>query len=283
VKEPLSAFVCQRFPGGLRIWSTGAFELTPRIQQLLRHLHEPVEAGIETLKRSERRAVLRVNDFSSQHGSLIVKGFPLRKLESRWKYKKYGLSEFTHYQEAARRGIGTPHCHAYFEVRRLGLVAANGVLIEDLAGWTSLAEWAAKEPAGRAELLAQAIPLLQRLYDTGVNHIDPSPQNMLLSPSRSALRLIDWQYCSFVAPRQPVQLLMQAAHFLNYAALSCDSAEGLRWAEQLWSAAAMPAELKRFVEALRSVQRLGRLGAKERLALALSTDRSLQAASVPLV
>jgi len=217
--------------------------------------------------------VLRLPGNARQEPSYVVKGFPLRKLESRIKYQKYGLSEFIHYHRASAHRVPAPTCHAYFEVRSFGLVRANGVILEDLAGWLSLAELAAKEPPRSRELFDRAIPLLQQLYDTGVNHIDPSPQNMLLSPKGQELRLIDWQYCSFLSPRQPAQLLFQATHFLNYAGWPADSPQGRSWLERLWTAAAPPAQLENFLRAVASVQQQGRLGATQRLALSLD-DRT---------
>jgi hypothetical protein len=257
-------------------------EWSARAQEVLRHLSRPSGADVEILKQSPRRAVLRIRGFSTRHASVIVKGFPLCKLESRFKYKKYGLSEFKHYGEAARRGVATPICHGYFEVRSWGMVAANGVIIEDLGTWRSLGDCLAAEPERSDPLLARAIPVLCRLYETGVNHIDPSPQNMLLAPVGPEVRLIDWQYASFVPPRQSTQLLLQSAHFLNYAKVSGASAGGRRWLKELWTAAqAAGCALgwEPLVGALDALQRRGRLGASERLALTLDegTARWLRA------
>ena len=275
MRELLAAFSCTRLPSKLRVWSTGPFEVSVRAQTVLRHLQRPDTAGVDVLKQSARRAVLRIRDYSPQQTSLIVKGFPLPKLESRLKYKRYGLSEFVHYQEARRQQIPAPACYAYFEIRSWGLVTANGVLIEDLGQWRSLAQWLAAEPQRQSERLAQAIPVLCRLFETGVNHIDPSPQNMLLAPAGSEARLIDWQYCSIVAPRQPAQLLLQATHFLHYAKVPGDSPVGRHWVEQLWTAANPPAgagSLASFVAAVGSLQRRGRVSASERLALTLDAN-----------
>src|SRR5262249_54199402 len=98
------------------------------------------------------------------------------------------------------------------------------------------------------------------------------PQNLLLSPKGQELKLIDWQYCSFLSPRQPVQLLFQAAHFLNFAGLPPNSPQHRLWLEQLWAAAAPAIRLENFLRAAASVQQRGRLSAAERLAL--TVDKS---------
>ena len=268
-RDILDQFAEQRGPGGLRFWGP-SLVLPARLQSLLLALDQPGGPDVEVLKRSVRRSVFRVRNAAPEVPSLIVKGFPLAKIELRVKYRKYGLAEFNHYQQAASQGIPIPACHGYFEIRALGLVKANGVLIEDLAGWRSLADLAEADPARRREILAGAIPLLKQLHETGVNHIDASPQNMLRSPDGVELRLIDWQYCSFGSPRQPAQLLLQAAHFLNYAGLPAESPVAREWLPELAAACQWPHPvevLRRAVSALRSS---GHISATSRLALFLN-------------
>jgi hypothetical protein len=268
-RDILDQFVAQRGPRGLCFWGP-SLVLPARLQSLLLALDQPGGPGVEVLKRSARRSVFRVRNAVPEVPSLIVKGFPLVKIELRVKYRKYGLAEFNHYQRAARQGIPMPACHGYFEIRALGLVKANGVLIEDLAGWRSLADLAEADPARRREILAGAIPLFKQLYETGVNHIDTSPQNMLRSPDGAQLRLIDWQYCSFVRPRQPAQLLLQAAHFLNYAGLPAESPVAREWLAELAAACRWthPAEIFRL--AISALHSSGQISATSRLALSLN-------------
>lgn len=280
MREFLEPLTVQRFSGGLGVWSVKPLEVPRRVQEILRSLARPAGSDVEVLKRSPRRSVLRVWPFSTRYLSLIVKGFPLAKIESRIKYKKYGLSEFIHHRAAQQRGLEVPDCHAYFEVRSLGMVAANGVLIEDLRGWSSLAELIQANPSRQAELIARTIPFFRKLYDAGVNHIDPGPQNFLLGPDKRELRLIDWQYCSLVAPRQLSQLLLQAAHFLHYANLPAQSPETRAWLEQLakeCDPALSPETLRR---AVASLQARGKISATERLALKLD-EQTAQIVGLP--
>ena len=272
-RRVLEPFAAQRGPSGLCFWGTGLV-LPERMQSMLVALDQHGGPDVEILKRSTRRSVFRVRNVAPEFPSIIVKGFPLVKIESRVKYRKYGLAEFSHYQQAARRGIPMPACYGYFEVRTLGLVKANGVLIEDLAGWRSLADLARANPARRPEILASAIPLLSQLYETGVNHIDSSPQNILRSPDGTLLRLIDWQYCSFVKPRLTAQLLMQAAHFLTYANVPVGSTEADEWLTGLAEACHCQMPGGDFRTVVSAVHARGRMSAKERLALSIDAGSS---------
>jgi hypothetical protein len=222
---------------------------------------------VEPLKQYTRRSVLRVRQAFPPGESVIVKGFPLKKLESRFKYRKYGLTEFINYQRAAERKIPAPACYGYFEVRSFGMVAANGVVVEDLAGWRSLAELAERESSKRVEVLSAAIPLLKMLYETGTNHVDASPQNILQSPDGAAVRLIDWQYCSFVPPRHDAQLALQAAYFLNYARLAADSPLAREWLNRLVSACASSIPGERLCSIVGALQAQGKISADDRLRL----------------
>ena len=56
---------------------------------------------------------------------------------------------------------------------------------------------------------------------------------MLQSPDGKHVKLIDWQYCSFVEPRSRTQLALQAAHFLNYAKLTITSTVWKEWLRRL--------------------------------------------------
>jgi hypothetical protein len=241
--------------------------LNLRAQEILRGLDAATGPDVEPLKRFTRRCVLRVHKAFPFGDSVIVKGFPLRKLESRFKYRKYGLTEFSNYYGAAGRNIPAPACHGYFEVRSFGMVIANGVVVEDLAGWRNLGELAAHETTNPIQALSAAIPLLKVLYETGTNHIDAGPQNMLQSPDGGGVRLIDWQYCSFVAPRNDFQLSLQAAYFLNQARIAPCSPFAREWLHRLASACSTSVTVDRFCSTVGALQARGKISAKDRLCL----------------
>lgn len=275
----LESFPVRRCPGALYYWAR-SLVLPERVQSLLLKLEQPKGEGVEILKRSLRRSVFRIRNGVPELPSIVVKGFPLDKIESRVKYRKYGLTEFSNYQQVASLGVPAPTCHAYFEVRSFGLVKANGVIIEDLSGWRSLAELARENPVKLPEILAKAIPLIAQLYESGVNHVDLSMNNLLESAAGTEVRLIDWQYCSFVTPRQPSQLVLQAAHFLQEAGLAAANPISSEWLVKLREATVLRLPTDALIEAVAGLQARGRVAASERLALALdpSTQQLLTGA-----
>ena len=268
MREILNRFVKTSAPHGLTLWTDGQ-KFSARHYFILTHLMRPDPRLVEILKQSDRRSVLRIKALSPEYSSLIVKGFPLRKIESKWKYKKYGLAEFENYQQAAQRQIPAPKCHGYFEVRGFGLVRANGVILEDLDHHQSLARRAETNADKRMEIFLRAIPLLKLLFEKGVNHIDVSAQNLMERPEGSDLRLIDWQYCAFVPPRQTAQLLVHAAHFLKYANVPAASPEGRFWLETLLSESGGPMSQDQFVANVATLQNGPKLSSETRLKLDL--------------
>ena len=67
--------------------------------------------------------------------------------------------------------------------------------------------------------LFRAVGVLISLYAKGVDHLDVSPSNVFYQNRSGRPVIIDWQYCRFHAPRSDFQLVVQAAHFLYFAAL----------------------------------------------------------------
>ena len=268
MRELLKHLASSTSAGGLRFWTRGV-AVPPRAREILCRLDEPSGPDVEVLKKSFRRSVFRLNSFSPELPSVIIKGFPLKKIESRLKYKKYGLAEFSHYQLAAARRIPLPRCYGYFEIRTFGLVKANGLLLEDLRDHRNLDQLSQAQPERRLAVLSLAIPILKLLYETGVNHIDTKPHNLMQSPDGADLRLIDWQYCSFVAPRQIAQLLLQAARFLYSAKCAPHTPDWSRWLEELHAACAGPLPRERFQEAVAALQARKKILSQDRLNLVL--------------
>ena len=269
MREILNHFAKRSAPHGLTLW-TDRLEFPERHHSILTRLSRPDSQAVDVLKQSERRSVLRVKSFSLEHPSIIVKGFPLQKIESKWKYQKYGLAEFENYQRARQCQIPTPDCFGYFEVRRFGLVSANGVIIEDLRDYQSLAQLVKQRPEKRLDILSQAVPMLTLLFKKGVNHIDATPQNLLLHPDGLNLRLIDWRSCAFVPPEQPAHLLLTAAHFLRYAELPAESADGRAWLTDLIAESAK--DVEPFIRKVAKIQHEPKLGSEMRLKLQLDPN-----------
>lgn len=271
VREYLERFHPPLKVGGVRYWGPpiGFGETQAR---LLRDLEQSQTPEIEPLKRSLRRSIYRVARFVPEWPSIVIKKFPLAKLESRFKYRKYGLAEFAHYQQAWMKSVPTPRCHGYFEIRSLGMVKANGVFIEDLKSCQSLADLAETMPDRLGDFYARAIPIMCRLFEQGVNHIDTSPRNFMGTANSKDVRLIDWQYCAFVQPKQPAQLLLQAAHFLRSAELDAASETARSWLETLLAACGRPITPKAFSAAITRLLQEPKISMTDRLNLKLGPE-----------
>jgi hypothetical protein len=181
------------------------------------------------LKQARRRLVLRVT--GSRGLTVVLKAFPLDVL-ARPGYRKYALQELANYSAARQRNVPTPEPLAYIEQRRFGLVSLTGLVLEDLCGWRSFMELAAVD---RASLRPLVTDLFRRLFESGANHIDTNPDNLLFSPDKSSVRLIDWQYASFPAPRRVEQLVLQVGRFLTYSDIWSHQAEREAWLDAFYS------------------------------------------------
>jgi len=269
MKKTVTKHYSKQRRGSICLWSN-ELVLDDRLTRLLASLYAPDGDGIEVLKQSLRRCVLRVIDFSDDCSSVIIKGFPLKKLESRLKYSKYGLSEAYNYMRAQKFNLSIPRCYGYFEQSGLfGTVKANGAVIEDLRGYETLGDQVQATPECRLSILSKAIPVIVQLFRSGVNHIDMSPHNLMESSDRGRIVLIDWQYCSFVAANDVKQLVYQAAQFLRYTDLSEEDADWSEWLQTLYDACAPDMELVVFSGNVARIQSAKRASIQDRLSLTL--------------
>ena len=241
--------------GGFRFWSdpdspVSAMELSGLPDLLHQLAAETIRESIELpgniqaiLLRNYKR--IRVFWLMTPDGSLIAKTFKLTKLKDRFRCYSFALAEMANNRKAASLGIPTPRCYLYYEFRPLllGPVRLCGVLMEDLQKFVSLADAAAQ---GQASFF-DAIPAILQLFQTGANHIDPSPVNIFLDPKSKRYTIIDWQHCRFHAPGNKIQLILSAAHFLRYAQIEFDSGLWRQWLGQLHQASAIDWPLDLFI------------------------------------
>ena len=269
MRKPVTKYYSKHRRGAISLWSN-ELVLEDRLARLLAALHAPGDDQVDVLKESLRRCVLRVNNYSDDLASFIIKGFPLKKFETRLKYRKYGLAEAYNYMRAEEFNLPIPEFYGYFEQYGLfGTVKANGALIENLEGFLTLDDQVQLSPGQRLEVLAKAIPIMAQLFKAGVNHIDMSPHNLMESSGGGRVVLIDWQYCSFVAAEDVKQLIYQAAQFLRYTDLSEGDADWSVWLQALYEACSPNIEWELFSENVARVQSMKRASIKDRLSLTL--------------
>jgi hypothetical protein len=215
--------------------------------------------NVDILKIATRRHILRID---SEYGPLVIKSFPFKKLKEKLKYKKYGLAEIVNNAKAKQMGIHTPTYLAYFESRQFGTVSINGCIISYLNEYTPLEDICKEDK--QAHYLA--IPVLIKLYNTGVNHIDISPSNIFFNKNQTDFSIIDWQYCSFFEPNNPIQLVVQTAHFLRGIKPGLDSQARSKWLEQLYDISNPNIPRQEFMSAVTKLEQQ-KTAIKDRLAL----------------
>ena len=218
-----------------------------------------INTHAQILKTGTRRRVIRVN---ATKGHLVIKLFPFTKIKEKLKYKKYGLAEIYNNIRARKLGIPAPHYYAYFELRHFGLVSMNGCIMNFLDQHTSLEDICNSEK----DALHLAIPVLTKLFHKGVNHIDISPANIFFTDDKTDFSIIDWQYCSFYTPNDPLQLVVQTAHFLRGIKTELNQNLQSEWLEQLCQSSNPDISRQSFLTAISNLQN-SKLSIKDRLAL----------------
>ncbi len=189
-----------------------------QLANVIRAYKNPQDVNGEILKQATRRSISRVE---IEKKTYIMKAFPLKRFKESLRHLRYAYREVTNSTKARQLGISTPGYYVYFEIKKYNMVKCNGVIIEDLKNNIELTSLYKNDP----QALLLAIPTMIDLYQKGVNHIDITPSNLLLSSDLKTCTIIDWQYCSFHCPYNDAQLIMLAGHFLKYADLK--PSEGL--------------------------------------------------------
>ena len=174
----------------------GISELIPEISKKIEISDEiPPE---DIVKNATRRLVFRIA--AKDHGSLIVKSFPLAKLRHKIKHKKYAYNETINLLTASERGLKVPKVFAYGFKKSIGLVQWNVVCMENIDG-ISLRKLLTSMNSDREKILTLAKiyqKVLKPMYVAGCNHIDLGGDNIIFAGDENNLPyIIDFQYCTF--------------------------------------------------------------------------------------
>lgn len=271
VRNKLKEFDYHQHNGHLAVWTAGS-RIPDFLAERIIAVASPEHPTVTVLKQGRRRSVYRVEIPQPKYQSWIVKGYPLGSLRDRLRYRKYGLREFMNYQKVRRYELPAPACRAYFEIRSLGLVRANGVVLEDLQDWQTLQELIDHNPPAQGRYLSYAIKIIIQLYHAGVNHIDVSPQNLMVSSHDHSLKLIDWHYCRFFSAPNPAQLIYQAAHFLCFAHLKDHEPTAQLWIEELHELCPVTRTLANFQRSVALLLARPKLTAPDRLDLIVDAE-----------
>jgi len=217
----------------LRLWYNPAFKFdNAEFTKVLFHSHQPDKLGLSVIKFIKRRSIFSLN---VDNKKVIIKSFPLLKLNEKIRYKKYAISELLNNQKSHNTGINTPENIGYFEIRRKGFVDNCGVIMAFLSGYASLCDLYMKSKRS----LFIAIPIIIQLYNQCINHIDVSLNNIYYNCDQKKYAIIDWQYCSFTTPCNELQLIVHAAYLLKNAGIEPENELWHSWLKQLHSESAV--------------------------------------------
>ena len=174
---------------------------------------------ITILKRTDKNhKLLVVFRYESEHfPPMVVKYFSLSSFDKRLFYRRYATHEYDRLQRAVALDLSVPRPFALHKSHnRIGALRTT-VLMEAIHPARSLQELLTKETTLMPTDIMQSVAsLLRSLYLAGANHIDLSPENILIREQTGEAVLIDWQYANFLKPQSHKQLLMQTARLFQY-------------------------------------------------------------------
>ena len=184
-----------------------------QVEKLIRITRDSLRKEFEKthiLKKARQRLVVRIE---AEDSPIIFKLFPLQKITSRLRHKKFARREFLNYLKASELEILTPACFGLIEQRKFGLVYRSGIILNDISNASNALNMSQSTPY---ELAAEkCLPALSLLYNKGAHHLDAREENILLTEKEWFI--IDWQYAKFVSPREEWLLEHLAAFFIKKA------------------------------------------------------------------
>jgi len=167
------------------------------------------------LKQARQRFIYRQP--TTQGRAVVFKLFPLRNVSSRLRHRKYAYREFVNTLHAEDVGVAVPSPLAFLEKRAFSLVNCSGLVLECLDGYSDLLSLYQAGLLDYKSVSEHAAGVILKLYALGVNHIDLRDENMMLNTETGDLRVIDWQYATFLPSRAPWLLEYLSAYFIHLA------------------------------------------------------------------
>lgn len=213
----------------LKFWYDPKFKFDKKkFVETLFYSHQPDELKLDVIKFIKRRSIFSTD---VNRKKIIIKSFPLIRINDKLRYKKYAIAELLNNKKASGLGVDTPVVIGYFEIRKNGFVDNCGVVMEFLVGFSPLIHLVRK----CNNIIFITIPLVVQLYEEGINHIDVSLNNIFFNEDQNIKAIIDWQYCSFIKPKNKLQLIVHAAYLLKHARIWPENKLWHLWLKQLHS------------------------------------------------
>ena len=145
---------------------------------------------------------------------LVIKSYMLKGVKI-FAYRKYAIREYNNLNKAKKLGINVPTTLELYKSISLNGVH-SAVIMEEIDDSITLEEYLKVNSTIEPHIINLIGILLTVLNQTGANHIDLSPENILIKKNSYDVYLIDWQYANFVKPNSKPQLFMQMAQLIKY-------------------------------------------------------------------
>lgn len=211
----LAQLTCDTAPDGTKFfWAKAEFR-NPVLLESQADFATPVITASQTLlKQARQRFIYRAPTGTDP---VVVKLFPLSFIGSKLRHPKYAYREFCNTVRAKELGVSVPEPLCFIEKRRKGLVCCSGIVQQCLESYADLRSLYHAGHLTYVQVARYATPVLLEMFERGANHIDLRDENIMLDQKTGALKIIDWQYASFTAPRAPWLLEYLTAYFIRLA------------------------------------------------------------------
>ena len=213
--EGLSNLLCDIATDGTKFyWSNPKYRNIMLLQSQVNFAVPRIMPSQTLLKQARQRFIYRTTDGTEP---VVVKLFPLSVITSKFRHAKYAYREFCNTIGAQNRGVSVPQPLCFIEKRRMGLVCCSGIIQQSLDNYSDLRSLYDGGHLSYIQAARHAAPVIAKMFDRGVNHIDLRDENIMLNRKTGIAKVIDWQYARFVDQRAEWLLEYLAAYFIRLA------------------------------------------------------------------
>jgi len=164
---------------------------------------------LSLIKKTKRKVIAETST-----KKLVIKSYMLKGVRV-FAYKRYAVSEYNNLIKAKKLGINVPTPFILHKSISLNGIH-SAVIMEQIDDSITLGDYLKAHSTIKPNIIKSIGTLLTLLNQTGANHIDLSPENILIKQNSNDIYLIDWQYANFVKPNSKQQLFMQMAQLTKY-------------------------------------------------------------------
>lgn len=261
----LAHLSCDIAPDGTKFfWAKPEFRNPLLLQSQADFAAPELTAPQTLLKQARQRFIYRTPTGTDP---VVVKLFPLSFIGSKLRHPKYAYREFCNTVRAKELGVSVPEPLCFIEKRRKGLVCCSGIVQQCLDSYADLRGLYHAGHVTYVQVARYATPVLIEMFERGANHIDLRDENIMLDRQTGVLKIIDWQYANFTAPRAPWLLEYLTAYFIRLAPETYRAELAADWLPTVAEHAHLtPQETDQFIARTRALLP-NRAKVKQRLAL----------------